>query len=537
MYILKQGPRPLGLDEPIRHESSHKRPVRRRDFIGQGFMAGGATVMAPTLLGLLGSRRALAQVQLSPDIAARKLVPCNIIPGAGKIPFIAFDLAGGASMVGSEILMGGPGGQLDFLTTAGYAKLGLPGDQVPNAPNAASATNNFIDTRLGAAWHSDGAFLRGMMTKISPAAAANTNACVIAARSENDTGNNPHNPMYGIAKYGLADGDLMALIGSRNSDSGGNSLAPMMMVDLAIRPTKIDRTSDVTGLVDTGKLGELFTDPQDVVSVLESMTRLSDAKLGRVSTRLPAAEDQALKEQVACNFVATADVAARFSSPGVLNPELDPRIKGAAGIFTDAEFDSDGEFEKTAAVMKLVIDGFAGAGTVTMGGYDYHGQGRATGETRNFRAGQCMGACIEYAHRTGKPLMLYVFSDGSLSANGQVDNTANGRGKFMWASDNQSTAASFFLVYSPNGRPTLLEEGGIPTTRRQQIGYYTPDGSVATASSPAANAVNLLVDTVILNYMQLHGEFGQFASRYPGNGLGSQAAALRAFNPIVNGTI
>ena len=32
MYILKKGPRTLGLDEPIRHEN-HKRPVTRRDFI------------------------------------------------------------------------------------------------------------------------------------------------------------------------------------------------------------------------------------------------------------------------------------------------------------------------------------------------------------------------------------------------------------------------------------------------------------------------------------------------------------------------
>jgi hypothetical protein len=31
------------------------------------------------------------------------------------------------------------------------------------------------------------------------------NGAVIAARSENDTGNNPHNPMYGIYRAG-ADG-------------------------------------------------------------------------------------------------------------------------------------------------------------------------------------------------------------------------------------------------------------------------------------------------------------------------------------------
>jgi hypothetical protein len=189
--------------------------------------------------------------------------------------------------------------------------------------------------------------------------------------------------------------------------------------------------------------------------------------------------------------------------------------------------------------MKMVLSGYAGAGTITMGGYDYHGQGRATGEVRDLRAGRCMGACLEYAARRGMPLMLYVFSDGSLSASGQVDNTVDGRGKFMWTSDNQSTAASFFLVYNPRGRPTLVDTGAGGAARHQQIGYFRSDASVETASSPAANNVNLLVETVVLNYMALHGEQGQFAQKFPRNGLGSAALqdSLIAFNPIVNGRI
>jgi hypothetical protein len=101
----------------------------------------------------------------------------------------------------------------------------------------------------------------------------------------------------------------------------------------------------------------------------------------------------------------------------------------------------------------------------------------------------------------------------------------DGRGKFMWASDNQSTAASFILVYSPNGRPTAI---------RNQIGWFRPDGSVETASSPAANAVNLLVQTVALNYMALHDEQGAFGTIFPNHGLGGtqQQDSLIAFAPI-----
>lgn len=515
-------------------QPNHPRPVTRRQFISQGFISGAATVIAPTVFGLFANPRA-AQAALSPDLEALKQ-SCGIaVQGAGKIPFICIDLAGGANMVGSNVLVGGTGGQLDFLSVAGYGRLGLPGDMVPNAPNPASATNDFVDRSLGLAFHLDSAFKRGIVERVSVTTAAALNGAVIPARSENDTGNNPHNPMYGIFRAG-ADGELLTLIGSQSSESGGNSMSPAAMVDVSARPTKVDRTSDVTGLVDTGKLVGLL-DQDDAVRVMESIQRLSDRKLARVDTMIT--RDAVIKDLVRCNYVKAADLTDRYGDPSALNPELDPDIVGPAGIFTRAEFDNDSEFRKTAAVMKLVINGYAGAGTITMGGYDYHGQGRATGELRDLRAGRCMGACLEYAARRGVPLMLYVFSDGSLSADGVADNSVDGRGKFDWTSDNQQTAASFFLVYNPLGRSQLYTGDSRPPEQHQQIGWFRRDASVETAGTPAANNVNLLVETVILNYLALHGEQGRFGSLFPGNGLGSATLqdSLIAFNPIVSGTI
>jgi hypothetical protein len=518
---------------PYRHPD-HPRPVTRRQFVAQGFVAGTATVIAPTLFGLFANPRA-AQAALSPDLEALK-TSCGIaVQGAGKIPFICIDLAGGANMAGSNVLTGGQGGQRDFLSVAGYGRLGLPGDMVPNAPNAGSATNDFIENRLGLLFHLDSAFARGILERVSVTTAADVNGAVIPARSENDTGNNPHNPMYGIFRAG-ADGELLTLVGSQSSESGGNSMAPAYLVDPSVRPTKVDRTSDVTGLVDTGKLVGLL-DQDDAVRVMESIQRLSDDKLARVDTGIT--RDAVIKDLVRCNYVKAADLTDRYGDPSALNPELDPDIVGPAGIFTRAEFDNESEFRKTAAVMKMVINGYAGAGTITMGGYDYHGQGRATGEIMDLRAGRCMGACLEYAARRGVPLMLYVFSDGSLSADGVVDGSAEGRGKFDWSSDNQQTAASFFLVYNPGGRPQLYTGDSRPPQQHQQLGWFRSDGSIETASTPAANNVNLLVETLILNYMALHGEQGDFATRFPGHGLGSATLqdSLIAFNPIVDGTI
>lgn len=530
---IKRGRRPLHPDEPLRH-NDHGRPLTRRQFIAQGFIGGAATVIAPTVFGLFADPRA-AQAALSPDLEALK-ASCGIaVQGAGKIPFICFDLAGGANMVGSNVLVGGGGGQLDFLSVAGYAKLGLPGDMVPGAPNPARASNDWVDDTLGLRFHSDSAFLRGIIERTSPTTIGGIDGAVIPARSENDTGNNPHNPMYGIYRAG-ANGELLTLVGSRSSESGGNSMAPASMVDVSVRPTKVDRTSDVTGLVDTGKLVGLL-DQSDAVAVMESIERLSDRKLARVSSGVT--RDDVIKELIRCNYVKAADLTDRYGDPSALNPELDPDIVGGAGVFSRAEFDGDAEFRKTAAIMKLVVNGYAGAGTITMGGFDYHGQGRATGELRDLRAGRCMGACLEYAARRGVPLMLYVFSDGSVAANGQVDNTPDGRGKLMWQSDDQQTAASFFLVYNPRGRPQLYTGDGRTAEQHRQIGSFRADGSVNTSSTPAANAVNLLVETVVLNYLALHGEQGRFGTLFPGNGLGSPALqdSLIAFNPVVSGTI
>jgi hypothetical protein len=524
MRYIRKIPKGRGLNEPILH-GDHKRPVTRRDFLSAGLVTGSATVVVPTAMSLLASRAARGDV-LS-DLAGIGSAACGITGGAGKIPFICFDLSGGANIAGSNVLIGGQGGQLDFLTTAGYSKLGIPGNMTPNLPT-------FTDTSYGVAFHSDSAFLRGMNMRALAATRANTNGTVIAARSENDTGNNPHNPMYGIARTG-AKGELLTLIGSVSSDSGGNSVAPISMMDSRIRPTKVDRASDVTGLVDTGELGTLFPDPNDAVSVMESMAVLSHRKHGLVAanpTGAPNLDDAALKQFNKCGQIKSAYLAERFGNTP-LDPGADPNIVGAGGIFTDAEYNGDGEFRKTAAVMKMVIDGNAGAGTIQMGGFDYHTGDRSTGEVRDLRAGQCIGACLEYAARTNKPLMIYVFSDGSLSSNGMLDNSVNGRGKGVWTGDNQSTAASFFLVYRPGGRAALRS----PT--RNQIGWYSGDGSVVTSSHPGANAVNLLVELVVLNYMGLHGQEGQFTGGpttvFPSQGLGgtAQRDSLTAFAPIV----
>ncbi len=517
---------PLGLSDPLRH-ANHRRPVTRREFMSQGFMRASATVAGFSLFSMFADPRK-AYATLAADIQALKISPCDITVGSGMIPFICFDLAGGGNIAGSNVLVGGSGGQHDFLSTAGYNRLGLPGNMIPNA---SAGAGNFIDQTLGLSFHSDSAYLRGIKQRIAVGTAANVNGAIMPAMSENDTGDNPHNPMYGIYSSGFAaltppagnKGDLLALIGTESSTSGGNSMAPSYMIDPSVPPTKVSQASDVTGLVSTGQLVGLLSQG-DATLVLESIERISANKLGAVNT-LMGAQDAVVKDLVQCGYVGAADQVDRYGNASTtLNPDLDSKIVGSAGIFTTAEYQADSNFQATAAVMKMVVNGYASAGTIELGGYDYHTGDRATGEMRDLEAGQCIGACLEYAARMGQPLMIYVFTDGSVVSSGMIDNSAGGRGKGVWTADNQTTAATFFLVYNPNGRPTAISN---------QIGNYTSDGNVNTTSSPGANAVNLLAETVVLNYLALHNKAGAFQTLQWASGLGTGLGSASAYDALI----
>jgi hypothetical protein len=545
----------LGIHEPLRL-NEHSRPRTRREFLAQGFLTGAASVVGPTLAGMLAYPRAAGA---SPSLLAGDITQavqdCHITTGAGKIPFICFDLAGGGNIAGSNVLVGGPKGQLDFLSVAGYSKLGLPGSMVPSP----STTGNFIDSSFGLRFHSDSAHLRGMKLRASAKAMAGTNGTVIPALSQNDTNTNPHNPMYGIYQYG-ARGGLLNLIGSESSQSGGNSMAPPTMVIAAAMPTKISSSQDSKGLVSTGQLTTLLPPLQDgtnpdVVNVMESMKRISDAKYGVVSAYAtnPALNTTAIGPTTsqgiqACSFTKAAYIVDKYGSPSAVNPDVDPNIVGSSGIFTPAEYQANSDYQKTAAVMKLVIDGNAAAGTIQMSGFDYHSGNRMDGEARDLNLGNCIGACLEYAARVNKPVMIYVFSDGSLASNGMLDNSVGGRGKGVWTADNQSVAATYFLVFNPAGKPVPAQAN---PEMSLQIGSFNSDGSINTTGSPAGNNVPNLAQMVVLNYMALHGDAingftagdGSLAQSFPtlfpapnlNNNLGSGSSLepLIAFQPLL----
>ena len=475
--------------------ADHRRPISRRDFLAQGLIGGLGIVTAPSLLGLFaGARDARAAAA---DCGA------GLALGSKGIPFMCFDLAGGANIAGSNVLVGKQGGHLDLLDTAGYTKLGIS-----SLPDASGAN---VDYSLGLPFHSQSSLLAGIKAVASPEALNNVDGCVICARSNDDTQNNPHNPMYGIAKAG-ANGSILNLVGSSNSLSGGNSVAPTNHIEAKLRPTKIATERDTRGLIDVGKLSTQLG-PTGSVEAMKAIEQLSALKTGKID------EADAVKTLINSAYTGAREKIECNSDPNVLDPTADVKIQGIINkALNRATVDAtvvtaDSDFLKTSSVMKLVINGYAGAGTVQFGGYDYHTGNRTVGDAKDLKAGQAIGAALEYAHQQNKALMIYVFSDGAVSSDGKVDAVNS---KLVWTSDNGTCAAVFMLVYNPSGgRPTLSK----PDTR--QMGYYRANGSVETTAAPFANSVSTLAETVVLNYLALNGKAGDFDKVLPNNGLGT----------------
>ena len=195
-------------------------------------------------------------------------------------------------------------------------------------------------------------------------------------------------------------------------------MAPMALINPALQPTTISQPSDATALVNAargqarsaGGGGAGIADahqrrqrPRQAAGTSRPFTGALSAPSGStpgVSAVCRSDQDATLKNQVRCTYVKAANTADMFGNPAALDPTKDPLIIGRRRRRSSPRATSDGDSTlQTATVMKLVINGYAGAGTITLGGYDYHDGTRATGETRNFKAGQMIGAVLEYAQR------------------------------------------------------------------------------------------------------------------------------------------
>jgi len=484
------------LEQSLSAKTGHKLHTRR-DLIAHGMLGASSAILLPSLSSLLLERIAFGDPMCSTGEKSAQ----------GMMPFLCVDLAGGANLAGSNVMVGKGGGQLDFI--ADYATLGLPTGMHPR--NAGQL--GFLTGTKGLAFHADSAFLRGLKSTATAATLANMDGVVFASSSDNDTGNNPHNPMYWINKAGRK-GELVNLVGVRANDSGGNSRAPATSINPAAKPATISKPSDALGLVSLGKLATMLS-PKRAEDIMKAVSKMSQSQLALFSEQdLPSQ----VKTLVECGYIQSSDLINRFDATA-LDPARDADI---SAIFTGAFALSNADAGKMATVSKLLVDGNSGAGTITLGGYDYHDGTRATGELKDQQAGALIGLAFELAARKKQDMAIYVFSDGAVTSSGRVDSSANGRGKGVWQGDSAERAAALMLVYRQDGKPAMRDS-------KRQIGAYKDGGSIDGTFNLISNSVDNLSKAVVANYLAMYGKEGDLQKIVGDNPFGGNLAQYLAF--------
>ena len=502
---MKKSPTPL---TGYRH-SNHPRPVSRRDLLAQGFISFGAYLTMPSVLSLF-AREARGEGALV----------CNPkSDGARMIPLIILDLAGGANIAGTNVVVGGRAGQREYLPVGSYSTLGLAPEQEPGKLNQADPAFS----EFGLAFHPASKMLAGMRETCPTAATrAAVDGTLFCTSSGDDTRNNPHNPLYWIAKAGLS-GELVPLVGSSDGSSGGRAAAPAASIDPSKQPSRITRADDALGLVDPGRLATLIqgingnSRPNamaDVQKVMAATKSMSESRLKMFEAKEMPSQ---IQELITCGYLNSSEFMTRFT-PAEMDPRLDTPV---TTLFPQVVANADQQ--KAATIAKLVLDGYAGAGVIELGGFDYHGQGRATQDARDLEAGRMIGRVLELAAAKKTPVMIYVYTDGGVSAGG---GGAVG-GILPFSSDSGERSAAFALVYKPEGGRVEIRDG------RRQIGAYKPGGSVDGTVNKISTSVEALTKAVVANYLALHGREGDLAKVVGDNPFGGELDQYLAFAKII----
>ena len=397
---------------------ANKKQFTRRDFIQAWGGATCGSIYLPSLASVLYS----SVVHGGPQPVSQG-APTNCPATNEQLPpaFIALDLAGGAGIPGNNVMVYKDGGE-DLLKD--YSQL------VHVSPKEK------INNDLGLDFHEDSGMLQGIKETLGASIRAKVNGCVICTKSSDDTKDNPLATAPGIflattrAKTALVQrgkGTIVPLIGNKEGvfgDSGGNSRTGFVS---GVAPTLIKDADSAMALF--LKKDSIWNDEKIRNKALKTIEKLSISQLKRFS-------QLSLPEQ------ARAMLEEGYKNAGKLL-SLDPRCVGYNNVKDPVE-----------QIAYMILKGFAGSGTITIDGYDYHDGTAQKGYEKDKEAGRAIGTILNMANTLNRKLMLHVYTDGGVSPGGGVE-TVGDAVRLRWSGDSEVHSADFVLVFDPAGRVDL----------------------------------------------------------------------------------
>lgn len=402
------------------------KPKTRRALLGQGMIAGAASVWAPSILSI-ASKKAYGIDMSQCDVGSESM--------AGTLRVLNIDLGGGAGLAGKDVMVGQKGGQSDPLAN-GYGSLGQPGLATVESQNIAGGSDGLL-------WAANSPMLAGIRETCAAPNRTSVNGFVICGTSGDDNGNNIHDPSHIYAALGQFA--LVPNVGTVRANPVDENPS-----NAAIR---MNGAGDSTQLAKLGTLGDLLS-VDGARKVLNTAANLSERQLAKFNQKtLP----ESFKTLVECGYAVAPSQIGKYTEDN-LNPELDPIISSIFNM-------GNGDEEKAATVALLVLRGMAGVGTVSLGGYDYHNRGIDNQNQKNQAAGRIIGGFIEAACQLGVTAQINIWSDGSVGYNAQGAPTG----------DRGSKGCGISLIVTP---------GKTPLMARTQIGAFNADGGVDTSIGP-----------------------------------------------------
>jgi hypothetical protein len=502
-------------------DPNHSNPVTRRQFLANGLISGGAFLTFPSLLNFLSSR---AHGQSNGC-----LPPSTAVDNNRFVPMIIIDASGGANFAGANIAVGGrragsanpfAGDQLQFLENRSgqnvggvtidrgpYASIGLPSSM------AYGASGITVNQDYGIAFHPSSPFLAGMNEVVLPAQKPKVDGVIVCTSTENDTADNGLMNLYYLPRFGR-DGRLASFVGTRPGLAGGVSRPAVGSYSAAHRPTFVRNASSARNLLSVTRLVDTLNQSK-AEGVLRQIERWSSDQLSRFQELNLSDQTRSLAE---CGYLGTHVLASSGIAPSQLDPRLDSKLKGPGSLFGGTvnpaapEAFANTNDDKVATVCKLVFEGWSGGGVIEVGGYDYHNVARADTDSRDRNLGRMVGQVLDLARRYGTDVMLYVYTDGSVSVNsGDLNNTP-----VNWASDDSSTSAvlSFFYDhrYSRAQRSFLTPD----YAQGRQVGWFSSvrsgtaeNAKVDRKATPISDNPDMVAKFIFLNYLALHGREGE----------------------------
>jgi len=450
---------------PFWARTGHAKPVTRRDFLAAGIIPFSAALILPQWMGLLLGSEAQAQASGEASIAA-----CAT-GGSGMPAVMILNLAGGGGLSSNFVPMTMAGTPL-----ASYSKMGM------------GTSPTLVDAFNGAKFYSQSGILAGINATTAATTRENTAFAGLCVRSQDDTAANPFGIDGLVTKAGLT-GSILAQL---DRITGGFRHRPAVITPPA--PLSISRVEDIANSLGyagamNGKMNA--KQKQKLAALIKGLSETQARRL------LASSSGDQIKAVIECAGIKNIDL----NSGTPTGVSLSEAIGNNAAISTAWGNPAANSAMNIYANMTYnVLNGNAGCGTISLGGYDYHDNTRTSGDARDLAAGEIIGRMLQTAALMGKKLFIYVASDGSVVS----PDSATGGGP--WTSDRGDAGCNYVMAYDPAGRP---QSSGT------QVGGFT-DGQAADSAHIIGNSPELSAVAAFANYMSFAGRSAEFQDVAPG---------------------